>query len=102
VHILDHGQYLEIRVTDNGIGIANEYKGKIFEKFFRIPNGNRHNIKGYGLGLSYVSHIVQRHMGFIEVESELHKGSTFSVKLPFVEAPVVYYDKNRQIRSKIF
>ncbi|SHN32224.1 cell wall metabolism sensor histidine kinase WalK [Chitinophaga sp. CF418] len=102
IHILDHGQYLEIRVTDNGMGIAKEYKGKIFEKFFRIPNGNRHNIKGYGLGLSYVSHIVQRHMGFIEVESELHKGSTFSVKLPFVEAPVIYYDKNRQIRSKIF
>lgn len=102
VHILDHGQYLEMRVTDNGMGIANEYKGKIFEKFFRIPNGNRHNIKGYGLGLSYVSHIVQRHMGFIEVESELNKGSTFSVKLPFVEAPVIYYDKNRQVRSKIF
>ncbi|SDF82822.1 sensor histidine kinase [Chitinophaga filiformis] len=102
VHILDHGQYLEIRVTDNGMGIAKEYKGKIFEKFFRIPNGNRHNIKGYGLGLSYVSHIVQRHMGFIEVESELDKGSTFSVKLPFIEAPVIYYDKNRQIRSKIF
>lgn len=97
VHIVDHKQYLEIRVVDNGIGIAQEYKTKIFEKFFRIPNGNRHNIKGYGLGLSYVSHIVQRHMGFIEVDSELGKGSTFSVKLPFAEAPVVYYDKNRRI-----
>ncbi|MGO4292393.1 sensor histidine kinase [Chitinophaga sp. RAB17] len=97
VHIIDHKQYLEIRVVDNGIGIAQEYKTKIFEKFFRIPNGNRHNIKGYGLGLSYVSHIVQRHMGFIEVDSELGKGSTFSVKLPFAEAPVVYYDKNRRI-----
>ncbi|HEY9256965.1 HAMP domain-containing sensor histidine kinase [Chitinophaga sp.] len=97
VHIIDHKQFLEIRVVDHGIGIAQEYKTKIFEKFFRIPNGNRHNIKGYGLGLSYVSHIVQRHMGFIEVESELGKGSTFSVKLPFAEAPVVYYDKNRRI-----
>lgn len=97
VHIIDHKQYLEIRVVDHGIGIAQEYKTKIFEKFFRIPNGNRHNIKGYGLGLSYVSHIVQRHMGFIEVESELGKGSTFSVKLPFAEAPIVYYDKNRRI-----
>jgi two-component system phosphate regulon sensor histidine kinase PhoR len=97
VHIIDHVQFLEVRVTDNGIGIAKEYKGKIFEKFFRVPSGNRHNIKGYGLGLSYVSHIVQRHMGFIEVESELGKGSTFSVKLPFAEAPVIYYDKNRRI-----
>jgi two-component system phosphate regulon sensor histidine kinase PhoR len=97
IHIIDHKQYLEIRVADNGIGIAQEYKTKIFEKFFRIPNGNRHNTKGYGLGLSYVSHIVQRHMGFIEVESELDKGSTFSVKLPFAEAPVIYYDKNRRI-----
>lgn len=102
VHIIDHGQFLELRVTDNGIGIAREYTGKIFEKFFRIPNGNRHNIKGYGLGLSYVSHIVRKHIGFIEVESEVNKGSTFSVKLPFAEAPVIYYDKNRRIsRSKI-
>ncbi|MBO9728709.1 MAG: GHKL domain-containing protein [Chitinophaga sp.] len=97
VHIIDHKQFLEIRIADNGIGIAPEYKTKIFEKFFRIPNGNRHNTKGYGLGLSYVSHIVQRHMGFIEVESELGKGSTFSVKIPFAEAPVIYYDKNRRI-----
>jgi len=97
VHIIDHTQYIEIRVTDKGIGIAKEYKRKIFEKFFRVPSGNRHNIKGYGLGLSYVSHIVQRHMGFIEVDSELGKGSTFSVKMPFAEAPVIYYDKNRRV-----
>ncbi|SEN28048.1 two-component system, OmpR family, phosphate regulon sensor histidine kinase PhoR [Chitinophaga rupis] len=97
IHIIDHKRYLEIRVTDNGIGIAKEYKNRIFEKFFRVPSGNRHNIKGYGLGLSYVSHILQRHMGFIEVESELHKGSTFSVKMPFAEAPVIYYDGKRRI-----
>lgn len=97
IHIIDHKNYLEIRVTDNGIGIAKEYKNRIFEKFFRVPSGNRHNIKGYGLGLSYVSHILQRHMGFIEVESELHKGSTFSVKIPFAEAPVIYYDGKRRI-----
>lgn len=97
IHIIDHSQYLEIRVTDNGIGIAKEYKSKIFEKFFRVPSGNRHNIKGYGLGLSYVSHILHRHAGFIEVESELDKGSTFSVKLPFAEAPVIYYDKGRRV-----
>lgn len=97
IHIIDHKQYLELRVTDNGIGIAREYKNKIFEKFFRVPSGNRHNIKGYGLGLSYVSHIVQSHQGFIEVESELNKGSTFSIKLPFAEAPVIHYDNGRKI-----
>lgn len=100
IHIIDHKQYLEIRVSDNGIGIEKEYKNKIFEKFFRVPSGNRHNIKGYGLGLSYVSHIVQRHMGFIEVESEVNKGSTFSVKLPFAEAPVIQYDRGRVIKYK--
>ncbi|MBS1562732.1 MAG: GHKL domain-containing protein [Bacteroidetes bacterium] len=97
IHIIDHTQFIELRVTDNGIGIAKEYKGRIFEKFFRVPSGNRHNIKGYGLGLSYVSHILQRHMGFIQVESELGKGSTFSAKMPFAEAPVIYYDKNRRV-----
>jgi len=97
IHIIDHKKFLEVRVTDNGIGIAKEYERKIFEKFFRVPSGNRHNTKGYGLGLSYVSHIVQGHMGFIEVESELNKGSTFSIKLPFAEAPVIYYDKGRRI-----
>ncbi|MET6998167.1 sensor histidine kinase [Chitinophaga defluvii] len=97
IHIIDHKRFLEIRITDNGIGIAREYERKIFEKFFRVPSGNRHNTKGYGLGLSYVSHIVQRHMGFITVESELGKGSTFSIKLPFAEAPVIYYDKGRRI-----
>lgn len=100
IHIIDHKQYIEVRVTDNGIGIEKEYKNKIFEKFFRVPSGNRHNIKGYGLGLSYVSHIVQRHMGFIEVESEVNKGSTFSVKLPFAEAPVILYDRGRVIKYK--
>ena len=86
IHITDRTTYIELAVTDNGIGIAPEYRYKVFEQFFRVPGGDRHNIKGYGLGLSYVSHIAQRHMGFIEVESELNQGSTFSVKLPFAEA----------------
>jgi two-component system phosphate regulon sensor histidine kinase PhoR len=98
VYIFDRAQYIELRVRDNGIGIASEYKSKIFEQFFRVPGGDKHNIKGYGLGLSYVNHIVRGHHGFIEVESELGKGSTFTVKVPFEEAPVIYYDKNRQVR----
>jgi two-component system, OmpR family, phosphate regulon sensor histidine kinase PhoR len=99
VSLIDQKQYLELRVSDNGIGIAPEYKRKIFEQFFRVPSGNRHNIKGYGLGLSYVNHIVASHQGFIEAETELGKGSTFIVKLPFAEAPAVYYDKGRVVRK---
>ncbi len=96
VHITEHMQHLEITVTDNGIGIANEYRHKVFEQFFRVPGGNRHNIKGYGLGLSYVSHIVQRHRGFIEVKSKLGEGSSFTVNLPFKETPVIDYGNGRK------
>ncbi|MEO7769340.1 MAG: HAMP domain-containing sensor histidine kinase [Ferruginibacter sp.] len=101
VHVLDQANYLELRVTDNGMGIPEEYKRKIFEQFFRVPNGDVHNIKGYGLGLSYVNHIVQRHMGFIEVETTPGKGSTFIIKIPFAEAPVIHYDRNRRIIKKV-
>lgn len=71
-----------LSVKDNGIGVSAEYQQKIFEKFFRIPSGNKHNVKGYGLGLSYVSHIVKQHQGTITLQSEPGKGSEFIVKLP--------------------
>ncbi|MEP7163158.1 MAG: HAMP domain-containing sensor histidine kinase [Ferruginibacter sp.] len=100
IQLIDHEQYLELRVSDNGIGIAPEYNRKIFEQFFRVPHGDKHNTKGYGLGLSYVNYIVKSHQGFIEVESEMGKGSTFIVKLPFAEAPVIHYDKNRRVIKK--
>ncbi len=102
VEIADHTQYLQMIVTDNGIGIAPEYRYKIFEQFFRIPGGNRHNIKGYGLGLSYVNHIVRRHQGFIEVKSRLGEGSSFIVSLPFKEAAVIDYGNGRKVIKKAF
>jgi two-component system, OmpR family, phosphate regulon sensor histidine kinase PhoR len=102
VKIVDCKNYIELRVADNGIGIAPEYKHKIFEQFFRVPSGNRHNIKGYGLGLSYVNHIVKSHQGFIELESALNKGSEFIIKMPFAEADMVQYDKGRVIRKRTF
>ena len=73
---------VELRITDNGIGISPEFKNKVFEKFFRVPSGNTHNTKGYGLGLSYVAHIVQKHKGTVSVESKEGKGTEFIINLP--------------------
>lgn len=73
---------LKMSIEDDGCGIASEYQAKIFDKFFRVPKGDIHNVKGYGLGLSYVASIVKQHGGRIEVQSILEKGSTFSVFLP--------------------
>jgi two-component system, OmpR family, phosphate regulon sensor histidine kinase PhoR len=78
----DAGDHITFSVADNGIGIAPEYKDKVFDKFFRVPAGDTHNVKGYGLGLSYVSYIVEKHKGKITVESEPGKGSTFLITLP--------------------
>jgi two-component system phosphate regulon sensor histidine kinase PhoR len=80
---LEAGQeQLLLSVTDNGMGIPAAYKERIFEKFFRVPTGDRHNVKGYGLGLSYASYVLQRHGGEISVESQEGTGSRFTVKIP--------------------
>jgi len=73
---------LILTITDNGIGISQEYKDKVFDKFFRIPHGDTHNAKGYGLGLSYVAQVVKKHNGTINVESQAGIGTKFTITLP--------------------
>ncbi len=82
ISMTDLGKNLSLSVADNGIGIPTSYTNKVFDKFFRVPHGNVHNIKGYGLGLSYVAQVIKGHGGTIKVESTEGKGSVFIINLP--------------------
>lgn len=75
-----------LTISDNGIGIDESLHKKIFEKFYRVQGGNLHDTKGFGLGLSYVKSIVEKHGGSIELKSGKGKGSEFIIKLPAHEA----------------
>ncbi|MBN8788322.1 MAG: HAMP domain-containing histidine kinase [Terrimonas sp.] len=86
VTVQSDGKECILSVKDDGVGVPVEYKDKIFEKFFRVPAGNKHNVKGYGLGLSYVAHIVQQHRGTIRIQSQPNKGSEFIVTIPVANA----------------
>lgn len=72
-------QELRLSVSDNGTGISETNQKHIFEKFFRVPNGSMHNVKGYGLGLYYVSDMMQKHHGWVDLTSRVGKGSTFTL-----------------------
>jgi two-component system, OmpR family, phosphate regulon sensor histidine kinase PhoR len=78
-----HG-HIAVNIVDRGIGIAPTHQKHLFKKFYRVPSGNIHDIKGFGLGLHYVKRILQMHKGDINVESELGKGSSFTFHIPVI------------------
>lgn len=78
----DEGKNIAIEVSDNGIGISRDDQRMVFDKFYRVPTGNVHNVKGFGLGLYYVQLIVNSHKGKINLKSQLGHGTTFIVHLP--------------------
>ena len=76
---------IEIVVADNGIGIRKDDLKRVFDKFYRVSTGNRHDVKGFGLGLAYVHKMVKAFDGEISVESEFKKGTKFIVTLPITK-----------------
>ena len=76
---------LRIEIADNGIGIRKDDVKRIFQKFYRVNTGNRHDVKGFGLGLAYVKKIIEEFQGRISVESELGRGTKFIITLPLID-----------------
>ncbi len=87
IQTVNRQEGIVLSIEDNGIGMSKETVKHIFDKFYRIPTGNIHNVKGFGLGLYYVKNMVDAHGGHIDVKSEINKGSRFDVYLP-LDTPI--------------
>jgi two-component system phosphate regulon sensor histidine kinase PhoR len=83
IQTFNSGPHLIVVVSDHGIGIEKEYQKKVFNQFFRVPTGDVHDVKGFGLGLSYIKTIIELHEGTIDLQSEKGKGTTFTITLPY-------------------
>src|SRR5690606_24279114 len=83
VHTRNLANGVQVIVEDHGIGMSKEARKHIFDKFYRVHTGNLHDVKGFGLGLSYVKAIMTAHKGQVDVKSELGKGSSFTLFFPF-------------------
>lgn len=79
ISTVDYKNGIHIRVKDNGIGMSREQQKHVFENFYRVPTNDRHDIKGFGIGLNYVMKMVKKHHGKIQLKSELNSGSTFRI-----------------------
>ncbi|WP_170309781.1 sensor histidine kinase [Mucilaginibacter xinganensis] len=87
--VINIGRHIEngsiiISVTDNGPGIPAQYQDKVFDRFFRVPSGDIHNVKGYGLGLSYAKSIIEKHKGTLSLTSKEGRGTKFMISIPFI------------------
>jgi len=85
IRTLNVGDNVHIVIEDNGMGIKKESLKKIFDRFYRVPTGNRHDVKGFGLGLTYVKQIITKLDGTIKAESEFGKGTKFIISLPYID-----------------
>ena len=91
------GKGIEIKIKDNGIGISKTHLKKIFETLYRVPTGNVHDVKGFGLGLSYAKQVIIRHKGEIYVESQSKKGTTFTIS--YQQNPTTYQQSYTKIEN---
>lgn len=82
IRSFNNNQEFCVSVSDNGMGISEDSQRRIFHKFYRVPTGNVHNVKGFGLGLYYVKLVADAHGGKVSVESKIGTGSTFTVQIP--------------------
>ena len=76
---------IQLSITDNGIGIKKDYHNKVFQKFYRVPTGNIHDVKGFGLGLFYIKNICEAHGWIVHLDSEIDQGTTLSILIPKAE-----------------